>query len=106
MCLILSLSTSNGKQAISSVGSFFEGIGFESIWLREALGLGAFGGVFFAHKVSHGWFLRKTGFGVALMPVRLLHRQRMDLEDTSQGPGAWPAEGTGHLGVDTGRDVL
>lgn len=30
----------------------------------------------------------------------------MDLEDTRQGQGAWPAEGTGHLGVETGRDVL
>lgn len=85
---------------------FFEGTGSESIWLWEALGLGIFGGVFFAHKVWHAWFLRETDFGVALMTVRFFHRQRVDLEDTSQGQGAWPAEGTGHLGVETGRDAL
>lgn len=106
MCLILSLPTSNEREAISSVGCFLEGIGFESICLWKPLGLGVLGGAFFVCEVWHGQFLRKTGFGVAFRPVRLLHRQRMDLEDTSQRQGAWPAEGTGHLGVETGRDVL
>lgn len=40
------------------------------------------------------------------MPVRLLHRQRMDLEDARQGQGPCAAKGTGHLGVEAGRDVL
>lgn len=50
--------------------------------------------------------LKKPGFGFALMPVNLLHKQRMDLEDASQEQGAWPAEGSGHLALEAGRDVL
>jgi len=100
------LPTGNEGEAISAVGAFLEGTGFEPIWLREALGLGVFGELFFAHKVQHDQFLRKTSLGISLIPVMLLHRQRMDLQDPSQGRGARPAEGTGHLGAETGGHML